>query len=171
MPQASQRVQVGFSEVTLQAIKDLSEKEGLKYARVCSILIEEALVARGLLSADKMVELMPTARLDFLPSGAIEPEDNEPPLTHQQAAALFKDETVDQQTSVSSELIRAATDRGFTASLVAKKGTPSADQEQSQPSSLSSEQLTMKKMELIEKVLDQNNQAMEQLRQLGQITV
>ena len=95
--QSSERIQVGFAEVTLQAIKDLAEAEGLKKARVCSILIEEALIARGLLHSTKMGERMPSSIWPIIPEDATQPPDPEP-LTPKQAHQLFTStETVTEE--------------------------------------------------------------------------
>ena len=58
-PQSSQRIQVGFSEPVLQVVKKLAEEEDMKMAKVCSILIEEALILRNRLPANRISQMLP----------------------------------------------------------------------------------------------------------------
>ena len=69
-PQSSQRIQVGFSEPVLQAVKELAEEEDLKMAKVCSILIEEALILRNRLPGNRVSQMLPHPALvgGFFPS-------------------------------------------------------------------------------------------------------
>lgn len=116
--QSSKRIQVGFSEVTLKAVEDLAEFESLKLSRVCSILIEEALIARGLLHSTKMGERMPSSLNPIIPDDAITPPDPEPltpvnellpPLTDDEKTKVIKETgtepfKVNQEPSLSDQL-------------------------------------------------------------------
>ena len=138
--QSSERIQVGFSEVTLQAVKDLAESEGLKKARVCSILIEEALIARGLLHSTKMGERLPSSIRNIVPDDAITPPDPEPltveqvndvfpPLTDNEKTEVIKETgqhpfTVNKPGSFSDQLRQVAEDKGMSLTTVTKKAEP-----------------------------------------------
>ena len=85
--QSPKRIQVGFSPVTLKAVEGLAESEGLKLSRVVSILVEEALVYRGLLKGSRMKEVLPSDICLTDDNVTTTPDD--PPLCHKQAAELF----------------------------------------------------------------------------------
>ena len=84
--QSTKRIQVGFSEVTLKAIEGLAEAEGLKLSRVCSILVEEALVQRGWLKGSRMKEVLPSDICLDDDSVTTTPDE---PMTHEQAKQVF----------------------------------------------------------------------------------
>ena len=164
--QSSERIQVGFSENTLNAIKSLADSEGLKKARVCSILIEEALEARGLLNPSRMSETMPSS------AGYVFP-----PLTDDEKTKVIKETgqhpfTVKKPDSMMDQVREEAAKRGWTVETVAKK-TENTVREELKSSSDALDQtrqersdVKRKLIEYREKVIAEQQKLIEDLQEL-----
>ena len=167
--QSSERIQVGFTENTLNAIKDLAESEGLKKARVCSILIEEALAARGLLNPSRMSETLPANAGHVFP-----------PLTDDEKTAVIKETgqhpfTVNKQESFSDQLREIAERKGAKVITVAKKTENSLREElKSQAESFDlvrqeRSDLKRKLIEAREKMIAQQQMLVDDLQELDEM--
>lgn len=54
MPTASKRIQVLLKPDVMELVEGISEQDGLSHSKVASLLITEALCARGLVPGSKM---------------------------------------------------------------------------------------------------------------------
>lgn len=184
--QSPKRIQVGFSEVTLKAVEDLAEFESLKLSRVCSILIEEALIARGLLQETKMGERMPSSLNPIVPDDAITPPDPEPltpvnellsPLTDDEKTKVIKETggepfTVNKPDSMGDRLAAMIKENGWSAqtvSLKRKKEVPLSQEEWQLADNARSSGTDLSKLprrDLVAKLIELKQQQMDERKEI-----